>query len=121
MAHKKNRIVSVTLVVLALVFIVIFYFMYFPASKSTNVMGTTTTTTPSYEYTEMYSDPTYHFSFRYPQGFVVTVVGDVGGAAGETILVQSSAKEAGVQMLVSPYGPDVDITEALIHQDIPDL
>ena len=74
-----------------------------------------------YQYTQTYSDETYHFSFQYPEGFTVTAVSDMGGEGGKTILVESDDKKVGIQILISSYGSDVDITEAMIESDIPDM
>ena len=75
-----------------------------------------------YEYTQTYVNSTFRFSFKHPQSFTVTTVPAAGDGDGETILlVESGDKKVGIQMVISPYGADVDITAALIRADLPDI
>ena len=75
----------------------------------------------SYEYTQDYSDSTYRFSFKYPDDFTVSVVPPAENGNGETVLIESSDNKVGVQIIISPYGSDVDITAEMIARDIPEL
>ncbi|MDO8566999.1 MAG: hypothetical protein Q7R58_02505 [bacterium] len=75
-----------------------------------------------YEYTQTYVNSASRFSFKHPQGFTVTTLPAAGGDEAETILlIESSDKKVGIQILISPYGADVDITAALIRADLPNI
>lgn len=78
---------------------------------------------PEYQYTQTYSNEEYRFSFKYPEGFTVATIPSIGEGegGGETILVESSDKKVGIQILISSYGFDVDITEAMVRSDIPEM
>jgi len=74
---------------------------------------------PQYEYTEIYTHPTNHFSFKYPKGFAVT---SIPSDEGETMIVQNTVTKVAVQIIISKFqGPDVDITPDIIKTDIPDM
>ena len=74
----------------------------------------------SYQYTETHAQPAYNFSFKYPKEFMVSEVPDANG--GDAILVQNTATNIGVQILVTPFeGQDINVTEAVIRGDIPDM
>jgi|SRR3989344_502537 len=116
--HNVTR-VWIAAGVLAVLALILSTFYFLPRSAP-NGMGSLTPFS-DYQYTQTYSDETYHFSFNYPEGFTVTAVSDMGGEGGKTILLESDDKKVGIQILISPYGSDVDITEAMIESDIPDM
>lgn len=68
-----------------------------------------------------YVHQTTGFSFSYPALFSVSSFGSTSEEGGETILIQSSNEEKGLQVLITPFDEDVALTEARIHDDIPDL
>lgn len=68
-----------------------------------------------------YSHPLLGFSFEYPATFSISSFGSPDDDAGETILLQGSKEEKGLQVLITPFDEDIVLTEGRIHQDIPDL
>jgi len=124
------KITIIALAVLALFFILYSIFQS-RGSKISTATSTpdTAATIKSYEYTQEYSHPTYHFSFKYPDGFTVSTIPPVmsevepsaDNGQGETVLVESADSKAGVQIVISPYGSDVDITAEMIARDIPEM
>lgn len=75
----------------------------------------------SYEYTQTYVNSAFGFSFRHPQGFTVTAAPGTGADGEAALLVESGDKKVGIQIVISPYGADVDITAALIRADLPNV
>lgn len=128
-----KKLSTLQIILIALAVLAIFYILYSifsgKGSETSNESSRSLTSSSEDQYAQTYSDETYHFSFKYPEGFTVTVVPlavsevepSVGKGGGETILVESSDKKIGIQMLISPYGSDVDITEAMIRSDIPNM
>lgn len=117
----KNYKLEIGLLLLTLI-LSTFYFL--PRSAPTSDGSgsqTSSTPIPEYQYTQDYSDPTYNFSFKYPEGFTVTVVPSAEEGQGETVLIESSDNKVGVQIIISPYGSDADITAEMIARDIPEL
>ena len=138
---KKLLSLQIILIVLAVLAIILSTFYFIPRSalpalsrllrrQQAGPSGTENLTPIAEDqYTQTYSDETYRFSFKYPEGFTVTVVPLAGKEGGETILVESPArpssaggpdKKVGIQMLISP-GSNVDITETMIQSDIPNM
>lgn len=133
--NYKLKIVLVAILILA---IILSTYYFIPRSAPSGTGSSTSTPVPSadgateqastldtaaaiksYEYTQTYSDSTYNFSFKYPEGFTVTTIPLAEN--GETVLVESSDKKVGIQILVLSYGSDVDITEAMVRSDIRDM
>ena len=121
----KNYKLEIGLLLLTLI-LSTFYFL--PRSAPSGTGSQTSTSTPdvaaiisSYQYTQEYSDSSYRFSFKYPEGFTVTVVPSAEEGQGETVLIESSDNKVGVQIIISPYGSDADITAEMIARDIPEL
>lgn len=133
--HEKSmRIwILITAVGVILAALALFFIFHFPFPASGPLAVSVSTSSPSaatpdavaaiasYQYTQTYVDPTYGFSFQYPDGFTVTTVPSSGEGQGDTILVESEDKKVGIQMILSPYGSDVDITAALVQADIPNM
>jgi hypothetical protein len=71
-----------------------------------------------YEYTENYENSKYHFSFKYPKEFKVT---ESHQEKSDVVTIQNTETGLGVQVVISSYGADEDITKEKIHADIPDL
>ena len=71
-----------------------------------------------YEYTEEYVDPAKRFSFNYPAQFNVSTT---PSETGEAILVRNLDTNIGVQILITPFGEDTDITADMIRRDIPNM
>lgn len=72
-----------------------------------------------YQYTEKYANSSYGFSFKHPQDFAVS---ELPAEGGEVVLIQNTAKNIGVQILISPFdGGEIDITADFIKAEIPDL
>lgn len=127
--NYKLKIIFTAIAVLA-ISLATFYFLKRPVPSDMGAIESaviTSEATPkilaeikTYEYTQTYSDSTYRFSFKHPQGFTVTQLSGTGGD--ETILlIQSSDKKVGIQAVISPYGEDVDITAALIRAQLPNI
>jgi len=117
----KNPL-KITIIALAVLALILSAFYFIPRSTTPNETSSqgSQTSISAYQYTQEYSHPTYHFSFKYPEGLTVSTIPSAEGQ-GETVLVESADSKAGVQIVISPYGPDTDITEAMIHSDIPEL
>ncbi len=66
-----------------------------------------------------YTDPTYHFSFKYPSDFKISPIKADGMT---TILVQDSKATAGFQIDITPMDEDIQaLTVERIRQDLPDI
>jgi hypothetical protein len=133
----KKHLLKIILLVLA-TFIILYSIFYFSSQRSSDV-GTSKAggeasipviqsgATPEilaeikkYEYTKIYSNSAFRFSLKHPQGFTVTNV--PSGDTDETVfLIESADKKVGIQMVISPYGEDSDITGAMIRADLPDI
>jgi hypothetical protein len=73
-----------------------------------------------YQYTQVYTNPTYHFSFKYPKGFTVSATNGLNNSY--VILVEKLPSPVGVQILISSFNsPDLDMTPELIHESVPGL
>lgn len=73
--------------------------------------------------TKTYTDATYHFSFDYPESFLLSSFDNPSGD-GEVILLRTSTTtEQGIQVLVSPFGePETTaLTLDRIHKDVPSM
>jgi hypothetical protein len=143
----KKNLFKIILLVLA-TFLILYSIFYFSSQRSndggTSQAGGEASIPPiqsgatpeilaeikNYEYTKTYSNSAYRFSFKHPQGFTVTTAQGSGGDSGsvpssvegETILlIQSADKKVGIQMIISQYGEDVDITAALVRAELPDI
>lgn len=76
----------------------------------------------AYQYTQTYVNSAFRFSFRHPRGFTVTTAPSAGGEDGGTVLlIESGDKKVGVQIVISPYGADADITAVLVRADLPNI
>ena len=125
----KNPL-KITIIALAVLALILSAFYFIPRSTTPNETSSqgSQTSISAYQYTQEYSHPTYHFSFKYPDGFTVStippVMSEVEPSAegqGETVLVESADSKVGVQIVISPYGSDVDITAEMIARDIPEM
>jgi len=102
--------------------------LYFAAGRSEKEAVTESTesgVTPEtiaeiarYEYTEEYADPAKRFSFNYPAQFNVSTT---PSETGEAILVRNLDTNIGVQILITPFGEDTDITADMIREDVPNM
>ena len=118
--------IIITIIILGIISATGYYFRGTFFTSSQSVLSSSTATKeaiaeiPTYQYTETYTSPTYKFSFKYPKEFTTSAVSD--GNGGDVVLVQNTAKDIGVQILITPFdGDDTDVTEALIRKDIPDM
>ena len=74
---------------------------------------------PKYQYTKTFTNPTYHYAFKYPEGFSVN---SNPADEGEVTLVMNPKTNVGVQILVTQYdGSETVLTEGMIHESIPDM
>ena len=71
----------------------------------------------NYEYTEEFRDSKGRFSFSFPPQFTVT---EIPGSP-ETILIQDPASGIGIQILITQFGEDTDITADMVRRDIPNM
>jgi hypothetical protein len=68
---------------------------------------------------EIYKDPLYPFSFRYPPGFKVNTVSDEDRY---TLLLQDTGVKSGIQISLIPFDESADtLTQARIEKDIPGI
>src|SRR3989338_3087621 len=72
----------------------------------------------AYRYTETFTHPKLQFSFKYPESFIVTTM--TNGDGSEVIILRDDKNNA-VQMLISDFGEDVDITAETLRNNIPDM
>ena len=69
----------------------------------------------SYQYTETYTHPTHRFSFKHPAGFTIT---PLETESEEVLLIESPNKKIGIQIMITPYGEDIDLTEDIVRASI---
>ncbi|KKU75770.1 MAG: hypothetical protein UY02_C0043G0002 [Candidatus Giovannonibacteria bacterium GW2011_GWB1_47_6b] len=96
-------------------------FWYFRGPAQNLEVQPPSSSAPIPSLTQTYTDSAQRFSFNYPEGFTITKVPPVEEGGGKTILVESPDKKVGIQILISPYDSDVDITETMIRSDIPNM
>ncbi|MES3031036.1 MAG: hypothetical protein V4697_01330 [Patescibacteria group bacterium] len=73
-----------------------------------------------YKYTETYVDPSFGFSFNYPEGFSVLQVPDEDGGA--ILIIQNSQKEIGLQIAITPFGEGyIQVTPEIIKGEMIDM
>ena len=108
---------------------VVAYFVYLPhkqVSAPSAQPASVALALPQVDYstvamTKSYSNDQYKFSLDMPDTFAARQLpADDSGAT--TILMESTDRADGVQVIVSPFSEDLHaLTEARIHQDVPDM
>ena len=72
-----------------------------------------------YTYTEIFSDPEYNFTFRYPSGFEIMKIPD---GLNNIVIVQDRRTQIGIQIISSKLGESIpEITEGFLGEELPDL
>lgn len=66
-----------------------------------------------------YVNNVYGFSFNHPKDFVVTSFPSGDGSV--TVLVQNQKINESMQVVISPFDEEIDITETRLRQDIPNI
>lgn len=68
---------------------------------------------------QAYTNSTYNFSFKYPEGF--TMANFQEGEYGETILVRKKEGKESFQIFISPFDEPGPLTKERILEDLPNM
>ena len=129
---KTPSIIIVLILAIAGVFAYVNRASFWTASRSTPAIADTRAlaldarpddiaAVSRYQYTRTYQNAMYHFSFKYPEDFSVSVI-PADADRGNVILVQNIAKHIGMQILVTPFGgADMDMTAGVVQASIPGI
>lgn len=133
---KKNPQIfwSITLIIIAILFWVFFAFK--KNNKSGNIsdllknedtksqslpLGEGQMVTDSYFGDKQYKHTILGFGFSYPDEYAISSFGNFFDSTGETILLQKIDKAQGLQVHITPFDEDVDLTTKRIKKDLPSL
>ena len=61
------------------------------------------------------------FGFTYPKEYSISSFGNFFDSTGETVLLQKADKVQGLQVLITPFDEDIDLTIKRIKKDLPTL
>jgi len=114
---RISKTISIGILVLLLVLVGIVYFKVKNFNPENGAGDFKKVKISANELTSTYSHPDLGFSFMYPSDYKVS---SFDSEKGEAILI-GDGNSSGIQILISDYGDEVDITEAMIKSDIPDL
>ncbi len=84
-------------------------------------LGEGQTVTDAYFGDKDYKHSILGFGFSYPDEYTISSFGNFFDSAGETILLQKIDKVQGLQVHITPFDEDVDLTIKRIKKDIPSL
>jgi hypothetical protein len=77
--------------------------------------------TDSYFGDKQYKHTILGFGFSYPDEYTISSFGNFFDSVGETILLQKIDKAQGLQILITPFDEDLDLTIKRIKKDLPSL
>lgn len=86
---------------------------------STDIAGDSPQVSTDINEYQTYTNSTYNFSFKYPEGF--TVANFQEGEYGETILVRKKEGKESLQIFISPFDEPSPLTKERILEDLPDM
>ncbi len=84
-------------------------------------LGEGQTVTDAYFGDKQYKHTILGFGFSYPDEYTISSFGNFFDSVGETILLQKIDKAQGLQILVTPFDEDLDLTIKRIKKDLPSL